>query len=318
MWKEISPKVDKLQEGLINEMTSLNNLSSKNDDLPNVTPAFSASQKMLENPSYNVVVCGEVKKGKSSLLNAIIGQSILPVNNEITTSQVFRVTNSTKESFYLVFTDGTKKAISRTDLSRYGSQIDAVLQNEDIFQKHTLSYIQVNVPVTFLPDYVSIVDTPGLGSLYKSHEWITQNYVRNASSVIFIMDPERPLVEKEKEFILKVLDITPHILFVMTKIDLFNEEVWTVVLKRNEELLSQIYAEKKMTPPNIYPVSSKFLMDVSTGKIELLRDVKLRKSRFNELKEQLLLLCYKTIGLSQTSIALHEIRNHFSKAKAIS
>lgn len=316
-WSEISPKVDKLQVDVIAEMNKLAQLSSRNDNLPQVTSTFNAAKDMIEHPSYNIVVCGEVKKGKSSLLNAIVGKDILPVNNEIATSQVFRITNSAVESFSLVFTDGTRKTINREKLSRYGSQVDATLQTQEIFRDHTLSYIEVNIPVAFLPNGVSLVDTPGLGALYKSHEWITQNYVKNASAVVFVMDPERPLVEKEKEFILKVLDITPHILFVMTKIDMYNEDVCEEILARNEELLALIYAEKEMKAPHIYPVSSTALMKASVGKVEALRASNLRNSRFPELKEQLLLLAYKAVGLSRTGIAIQEIRNHFGKAKSV-
>ena len=306
-----------MQVDVVAEMNKLARLSSRNDSLPQVTSTFNAAKDMIEHPSYNIVVCGEVKKGKSSLLNAIVGKEILPVNNEIATSQVFRITNSAVESFSLVFTDGTRKPINREELSRYGSQVDATLQTQEIFRDHTLSYIEVNIPVAFLPNGVSLVDTPGLGALYKSHEWITQNYVKNASAVVFVMDPERPLVEKEKEFILKVLDITPHILFVMTKIDMYNEDVCEEILARNEELLALIYAEKEMKTPHIYPVSSTALMKASVGKVEALRASNLRNSRFPELKEQLLLLAYKAVGLSRTGIAIQEIRNHFAKAKSV-
>lgn len=316
-WSEINPKVEKLQMSIVAEMNNMIKLSSANDSLPKVSDTFEAAKDMIEHPSYDVVVCGEVKKGKSSLLNAIVGQEILPVNNEIATSQVFRVSNSQQESFALVFTDGTKKSINRDELSRYGSQVDSTLETQEVFKEHTLSYIEVNIPVAFLPNGVSLVDTPGLGALYKSHEWITQNYVKKASAVVFVMDPERPLVEKEKEFILKVLDITPHILYVMTKIDMFNEDVYETIIARNEELLALIYAEKNLQAPKIYPVSSTALMKSSTGKVEALRMSNYRNSHFEEFKDQLLLLCYKAIGITRTGMAIQEIRNHFGKSKTV-
>lgn len=316
-WNQIEPNVEKLKNGILSVMDKIEELSLENDKLPTVSQAFTTARYMVDEPSYDVVVCGEVNKGKSSLLNAIIGQEILPVNNEIATSQIFRITNSSSESFYLVFTDGTRKQISRDELSRYGSQVDANLQGEPIFQDHTLSYIQVNIPVAFLPNGVSLVDTPGLGALYKSHEWITQNYVSKASAVIFVMDPERPLVEKEKEFILKVLGITPHILFVMTKIDMYAEEALSSIMERNRELLALVYAEKELEAPQIFPVSSTALMKVSTGKVKALQASNLRNSRFPQLKEQLLYIIYKAVGLQQTGFALREAADHTVKCKTI-
>lgn len=316
-WNVIEPQIEKLKNGILSVMDKIEESTSSNSKLPEVSSAMTTARSLIEHPSYDVVVCGEVKKGKSSLLNAIVGQEILPVNNEIATSQVFRLTNSSTESFYLVFTDGTRKQISRDELSRYGSQVDANLQGEPIFQDHTLSYIQVNIPIAFLPEGVSLVDTPGLGALYKSHEWITQNYVSKASAVIFVTDPERPLVEKEKEFILKVLDITPHILHVMTKIDMHSEEVYTNIIERNREHLALIYAEKQLEAPQIFPVSSTALMKVSTGKVQALQASNLRNSRFPQLKDQLMYIIYKAVGLQQTGLALREAADHTMKCKSV-
>lgn len=316
-WNVLEPQIEKLKNGILSIMDRIEESTTCNSKLPAIPSTFTTARSLIEHPSYDVVVCGEVKKGKSSLLNAIVGQEILPVNNEIATSQVFRLTNSSVESFYLVFTDGTRKQISRDELSRYGSQVDANLQGEPIFQDHTLSYIQVNIPIAFLPEGVSLVDTPGLGALYKSHEWITQNYVSKASAVIFVMDPERPLVEKEKEFILKVLDITPHILFVMTKIDMYAEDALDSIMERNREHLALIYAEKQLEAPQIFPVSSTALMKVSTGKVQALKASNLRNSRFPQLKEQLLYTIYKAVGLQQTGFALREAADHTVKCKSV-
>lgn len=316
-WKQIEPNVEKLKNGILSVMDKIEELSTESDKLPQIAGTFTAARDMMENPSFDVVVCGEVKKGKSSILNAIVGENILPVNVEIATSQVFRILNSSSESYYLVFTDGTKKSISREELSKYGSLIDVELHGEPIFQNHTLAYIEVNMPIQFLPQGVNLVDTPGLGAMYKSHEWITQNYVQKASAVIFVMDPERPLIEKEKEFILKVLDITPHILFVMTKIDMYSSDVIENIIARDEELLALVYAEKEREAPKIYPVSSALLARVSTGKIEKLKESNLRNSCFPQLKEQLLYTIYKTVGLQQTGMALREVADHTVKSKTV-
>lgn len=316
-WNLIEPKVVALQDDIVNTMSEIERLSELDKKFPDIPASFSTSKTMVENPEFNVVVCGEVKKGKSSLLNAIIGTDYLPVNNEIATSQVFRISNSTSESFYLVFTDGTRQEISKEELTKYGSQVDHNLNGEPIFKNRKLSYIQVNVPIAFLPKGVNLVDTPGLGALYKSHEWITQSYVKNASAVIFVIDPERPIVDKEKEFINKVLSVTPHILFVLTKIDQYSEEKCQEIISRDEELLALIYAEHNFDAPEIYPISSKALNKASSSKIEALKNANLKNSKFPEVKNQLMLMIYRAIGLMRTGVALRELADQTSKAKKI-
>lgn len=314
-WSQLEPKIENLQQREVSIMNRIEQLSSRNARLPQVSMSFTAAKNLIAGADYNVVVCGEVKKGKSSLLNAIIGQEILPVNNEIATSQVFRVSNSSSESFCLVFTDGTVQNITKSELARYGSQVDANLKGEPVFQNRTLRYIQVNVPIAFLPKGVSLVDTPGLGALYKSHEWITQNYVRNADAIIFVLDPERPVEEQEKKFILKALDVTDNIIFVMTKIDLYQPEVCSMILQRNESLLADIFASKGKDMPQIMPVSSLGLMKASTSKVKALSSINLKNSKFLEVKEELMRMIFRGVGILRTGQALSEAANQVTKCK---
>lgn len=316
-WSQIEPMIADLQNREVSVMNKIEQLTSKNDKLPSIPVSFTSAKKLLEDAEYNVVVCGEVKKGKSSLLNAIIGQEILPVNNEIATSQVFRISNSERESFQLVFTDGTRQTITKTELSRYGSQIDANLKGEPVFQNRSLSYIQVNIPIAFLPKGVSLVDTPGLGALYKSHEWITQNYVSNADAIIFVLDPERPIEEQEKKFILRALDVTENIIFVMTKIDLYTPEACSMIMQRNESLLADIYASKGTAMPQIMPVSSLGLMKASTGKVKALNAINLKNSKFPEVKAELIKLMFRGVGILRTGQALSEATTQVTKAKNV-
>lgn len=312
-WKELEPKVEELKKREIATMSQIKRLTSQNNKYPTIPQSFISAKNLVEKAEYNVVVCGEVKKGKSSLLNAIVGQEILPVNSEIATSQVFRISNSSHESFELVFTDGTRKSITREQLSRYGSQVDANLHGEPVFQNRNLSYIQVNIPIAFLPRGVSLVDTPGLGALYKSHEWITQNYVSNASAILFVLDPERPIESQEKKFILKALDVTKDIIFVMTKIDLYTPEAWSSILQRNEAILADIFATKGDMMPHIMPVSSAGLMKASTGKVKALNEINLKNSKFPELKSELIKIMFRGVGIHRTGQALNEAVNHTTK-----
>ena len=102
---ELNQKITSLQTGLSNVMNNIESLSDEEKQIPKTDMDFDIAKEILKDKEYNVVVCGEVKKGKSSLINAIIGQNLLPVDSDIATSQVFRISNSQTESYKLVFTD---------------------------------------------------------------------------------------------------------------------------------------------------------------------------------------------------------------------
>ena len=207
--------------------------------------------------------------------------------------------------------------ISQELLCRYGSQVDIELKGEPSFHGRTISFIQVNTPVEFLPKGVNIVDTPGLGSLYKSHEWITQNYVTHASAVIFVLDPEKPIVKQEELFINKVLDVTPYILFVMTKIDLFTPEKVKDLLTRDMEILKEIYAKRNLPAPQICPVSSKTLMDAAIEDDMEFRQANYEESLFPKMKDKLMATIYRAVGLLRSGIALTEMANQINKVNSV-
>ena len=316
-WKDIEPQVLKLNTGLLNLMEQIKSLSSKDRRYPKTSEAFNTAYDHLEHPTYDIVVCGEVKKGKSSLLNAIIGQNILPVDTNVATSQVFRISNSSKESFSLVFTDGTTRTITREQLSTFGSQVEANQNGMPDLGNRILSHIQVNVPVQFLPAHVNLVDTPGLGAVYKSHEWLTQNYVKKASAVVFVFEAGQPMVELEKTFINKVLDVTPHVMFVMTKIDTVMASAWSVQKSRIEESLAAIFKERNLPAPTVFPISSKALMNAAEEDEEDFKMENIRTSMFPVVKDELMSMIVRTMAMSYTSIALYESQGHILKTRTV-
>ena len=315
-YKEIEQQVNQLKEGLIQVLDRINNLSNTNNNYPKPTESFKYIQQTMIHPNYDIVVCGEVKKGKSTLLNAIIGQDILPVDNEIATSQVFRISNSAVESYALVFDDGSQQSISRDELSKYGSQTDANLYGSNSFNGKTIAHIQINIPVEFLPENVSLVDTPGLGAIYKSHEWITQNYVKKAASVIFVFDSTSPLVKAEEDFIKKVLKITPYMMFVMTKIDTVATSEWTSLLHRTEDKLSELFRSLELDSPTIFPVSSKALRKASETDGGF-RENYINTSMFPTIKDELNSVITKAVALSHSSVALYEAKNQILRIKTM-
>jgi GTPase Era involved in 16S rRNA processing len=304
-WLTLEPKVNEIRDGLMTILEKLN--KEKNEEnILTPSPSFDFASELLKRPEYNIVVCGEVKRGKSTLINAIIGQEILPMGVKETTSQVFRISNAEQDSFFLVFNDGTKIAIDRQQLARYGSQTDADLKGEATFEGKILDYIQINTPVSFLPAGVSLVDTPGLGALYTSHSEITNGYISRADAVIFVMSAGAPLVQQEKEFLAKVFSLTPYVLFIMTKIDTVGEDDWVNLIRRNNSLLKDRFESSCYTIPTVYPVSSKVLLEAAAEKDRSISEMLLEDSYFPRVKDELMAIMFRTVGLSRNNFAFSE------------
>lgn len=124
--------------------------------LPKPSDDFVLAEDLLAKGDFNLAVCGKVKNGKSSLINALIGRRILPECNDVATSRVFKISNAETDSFFIIYSNGDKKEITLHELAQYGSQAEIDTTGETSSDK-LIAYIQVNTPIDFLPEGVSIV-----------------------------------------------------------------------------------------------------------------------------------------------------------------
>jgi len=219
----------------------------------------------LDDNTYQVLVIGEAKRGKSTLVNALIGRSLLPTNVDIATSQAFRICPSNSEAYRLRFEDGSAKEITVEELGRYGSQVFAEGDEVPNRLNQIIRWIEVDVPARFIPPNVRIIDTPGLGSLYASHGQVTRRFIPYAHAVIFVLESQAPIGQPETDLLEEILAHTQNIFFVQTKIDQFIKEDWQSIRRRNEAILKEKFGDR-LPDVRVWPVSSVNLQKaVETG-----------------------------------------------------
>lgn len=270
-------------------------------ELPKPPEAIEYYRQKLEENTYRVLVVGEAKRGKSSFINALIGRQILPTDVKVATSQVFNVRPAEHEAFRLRLEDDSTREVTLEDLPSYGSQV-----MEDAGQKPGLDqiirWIEVDEPdIRFLPKGVSLLDTPGLGALYAAHAQITHRFVPQANAVIFVLDSEKPIIQTEVDFIETLLDVTSDIFFIQTKIDLFDEEHWRSIQRRNQETLEEKFGNR-LTDTNVWPISSSLLLDAANGGKRAARD--LEDARHGELETALRTFLFRVAGWSRATEAV--------------
>lgn len=240
----------------------LENLNDKGTqfELPKPPEEFDRYRQRLQQNTYKILVVGEAKRGKSTFVNALIGQQILPTDVEVATSQVFNVRRIEQEDYRLRYEDDSVQEIAVGDLSRYGSQV-AENRGERPKLGETIRWIEVDMPsIRFLPKGVSLLDTPGTGGLYAQHALITYRFVPEADAVIFVLSSEQPMLQTEVEFLERILGVTSDVFFIQTKTDLFSEEAWRDILRRNEQILKDKFGDR-LTDTRIWPINSKLLLE---------------------------------------------------------
>lgn len=269
--------------------------------------AFYLAQNLLKKEDFNLVICGKVKYGKSSLINALIGKDLLPVCTEVATSRVFKISKAPEDSFFVMYDNGDSKKIEKEELALYGSQATVNAEGGDTDGKQ-IAYIQVNTNVEFLPEGVSIIDTPGIGSTYPFHTQITKQYIKYADAVLFVLNPT-PLEAIETNFLNEIVGITPNIMFVCTKIDENNETALNESIKRNTSILNEKIKGKLYRNIQILKMSSTSLMQAAQEKE--LSEFYYEDSCFEEVKKEILHLVFLTQGYYRASIAYNEALNYY-------
>ena len=304
-------EAQKIKGAVLEMMNSMQMFVNKypKAELPEPTNDFILAKELLQKGEFNLAVCGKVKNGKSSLINAFIGRELLPVCTDVATSRVFKISNANEDSFFVVYANGDKSQIKEEQLASYGSQ--ATIDNSGIVDADkTIAYIEVNTKLDFLPEGVSIIDTPGIGSTYPQHTAITKQYLRMADAVLFVANPTS-LEKIELDFLEEVVAITPNIMFVTTKIDENGSESVEATLKDNTEKITNRIGDKLYRNVNMLTMSSTILLDAANSDDKEFSDFNLIMSGFETVKSEMLKTIFLTQGYYRAGVAYNSLVKYY-------
>lgn len=250
------------------------------ENLPLLPTGLNSLVDRINNDEFTLVVSGEVNRGKSTFINAIIGRDILPTYDKETTSQVFKIRNSNHESFCVIYDNGDKQEITQEDLKKYGTEVDNDTINNN---GKRILYIEVCTHIENLPSGVVIVDTPGIGSTYKKHTEIAKAFMQEADAVIYLCSPKHPIVKVDVDFIKNTIlpiKTLPNVMFVMSKADLADsEQALEELIKRAEDQLVENFKENASITKKVIPVDSLSLRDSNKNEGEV-KDLFMKASNF--------------------------------------
>lgn len=218
--------------------TNLASLAQLESDVFSSSPdqGFLDNLKLWRAGLFRIVVMGEIKQGKSSFINALLGvKDLVPVNSDVATSTIFKIRYGKEKRYRVFFTRQSGKpeqVIDERELHDYGTEDG----NPDNCRQ--VDFIEVCVSSPLLGSGIVIVDTPGLGGLFKKHKEITYQYAPKADAVFFVTDSiGSPLGLQEICFLKELRSITDNIYFVQTKADAADTQMRQARMKNNVDIL---------------------------------------------------------------------------------
>jgi hypothetical protein len=175
-----------------------------------------------QTPQAPVVLAGEVSVGKSMLINALVGEPLLPTDFRAWTSTWARIHYAPGfRASAGIQADGklVQLPVNRSDLDTYLTVegVPAVQRRHGKAAK--VSWVDIGLPVPLLRDGLELVDTPGVGGLRAAHRHTALSALTYADAVIFVSKPDTPISASERLFLAEAVKRVAVCVIVFTRRD---------------------------------------------------------------------------------------------------
>ncbi|MBV9946618.1 MAG: dynamin family protein, partial [Myxococcales bacterium] len=172
--------------------------------------------RKLEEDRFHLVVVGEFNHGKTTFVNALLGEHVLPVGVTPTTAAIHHIRWAVRPEATVVATNGDRRSIPFEEAKRFAVGGGASAEEVD--------HLEIGYPAPLLEERILLVDTPGVNDLSLQRADITYSYIPRADAVLFLLDAGQILKESERVFLNeKLLKASrDKIIFVIAKWDLLS------------------------------------------------------------------------------------------------
>jgi GTP-binding protein EngB required for normal cell division len=173
--------------------------------------------RRLENSRLEIAVFGRVGSGKSSLLNHVAGQDVLPVGVTPVTAVPTRLTWGQRSQVNVDFVDAASREIPLSEVEEYASEA------RNPGNRRHVTRIEVALPSPRLRDGVLLVDTPGVGSLARSGSRETLAYLPQCDLAVVLVDAGSTLNEEDLALLRLLLEAGTPVQILLSKSDLLSQ-----------------------------------------------------------------------------------------------
>lgn len=204
---------------------------------------------------FRLLVLGDMKRGKSTFLNALIGESILPTDVNPCTAVLTVLSYGPEKQVTVYFKDEREpeQLDFETFKQRYTipPEVAKKLQDEGISAFPNVAYAEVQYPLTLLEKGVQIIDSPGLNDTEQRNQ-LTLGYINNCHAILFVLSATQPYTLGEQRYLENYIkDRGLSVFFLINHWDEIQNRLIdpedTVALRDAEERVRQVF-RTNLTP----------------------------------------------------------------------
>ncbi|MGI8402189.1 MAG: dynamin family protein [Gemmatimonadaceae bacterium] len=204
---------------------------------------------------FYLACVGQFKRGKSSLLDALLHEVILPIGVVPVTALPTVVRYGTARSARVLLRGSDWRQLEIIDLSSY------VSEEENPENEKGVAAIEVFVPSELLATGMCLVDTPGIGSVFEANSAATYELVPHIDAALVVLGADPPISGEELALITRISQRVDDLLFVLNKAD----RVSKAELASAKQFACRMLGARLDRPIEIYEVSAKEELEGSHG-----------------------------------------------------
>lgn len=236
----------------------------------------------LRKKDITVSVIGQFKRGKSTLVNSILQEKIMPVGIVPVTAVITSVRYGEK-SAKVHFENGMIEEVAFEEMSKY------VNEQENKDNVLGVSQVEITVPSEFLKTGITLVDTPGVGSVHQKNTDAAYAFVKESDAVIFMLSVDSPINQIEIAFLEKTKEFASKFYFVVNKADIVEADELEDYLVYCKNLIRSLMGIEEIS---LFPVSAKKETGLEPLKENIVKDC---EEKGTEIMEEAALLKLRDI-----------------------
>jgi len=177
-----------------------------------------AARLRVSEDRFNLVVLGEFKRGKSTLINALLERDVMPTGVIPLTSVVTVIQAGPSERLVVRFLDGREQERDLEQLSEY------VTEARNPGNRLEVDIARVELDHELLRAGLELVDTPGIGSIHSHNTEVARGFLPRVDAALCVLDAGQPLSEGERELVVEAAGRVPRLVMVVNKLDHLHAE----------------------------------------------------------------------------------------------
>ncbi len=216
-------------------------------DAEHIAAAVRSVAERISEGRFYVACVGQFKRGKSTLLNALIGQSVLPVGIVPVTTVPTIIRYGERQTARIRLQSMQWTPIPVSSVKQY------VSGDRNPENAKGVAGVEIFVSSPLLARGMCLVDTPGLGSVFAGNAATTRAFIPHIDAAIVVIGADPPLSGDELELVETVAQEVHELLFVLNKADRASDAERSAAVGFARRVLEE---RLRRTVPTIFEVSA--------------------------------------------------------------